>query len=223
MARQDPFYVLKVEIDESVTELNQKMARWHGLTSGNPERKTLSTQVDAGIESIRWQLEEIAGAVDRAAGNLAKFKISSDELDTRRRWIKDTHKQVKGIQDSLKKAPGVTTVNSGGTPDAANDGFVSGQTERQALIIRQQDEHLDDIEQAVGRIGNMGRSIGEELDGQHRLLNDMGEEMDTTYSRMRAAQKRMTEVIRMAGGNSQKCIILVLVVVLIILVVIALS
>ena len=36
------------------------------------------------------------------------------------------------------------------------------------LLCRRQDDTLDDIEQAVSRIGQLGRSIGEELDGQVR-------------------------------------------------------
>jgi hypothetical protein len=34
------------------------------------------------------------------------------------------------------------------------------------VFLRKQDETLDDIEQAVSRIGQLGRAIGEELDGQ---------------------------------------------------------
>ncbi len=86
MARQDPFYVLKVEIEESVSaskqnlsrsgswsdpslyswpqvhDLKQKMTRYHGLQAKNPERKTLSSQVEAGCQSIRWQVCAVSEA-----------------------------------------------------------------------------------------------------------------------------------------------------------------
>ena len=91
MAKQDPFYVLKMEIEESVSDspprilrpsrarpsygliyfvislrqvhdLKQKMTRYHGLQAKNPERKTLSSQVEAGCQSIRWQVRFLASS-----------------------------------------------------------------------------------------------------------------------------------------------------------------
>ena len=91
MAKQDPFYVLKMEIEESVSDspprilrpsrarpsygliyfvisrqvhdLKQKMTRYHGLQAKNPERKTLSSQVEAGCQSIRWQVRSLTSSL----------------------------------------------------------------------------------------------------------------------------------------------------------------
>jgi hypothetical protein len=54
----DPFYELKVDIEETVQDLQSKMLRFHGLQSGNVERKTLSSQIDAGCQSISWQVSQ---------------------------------------------------------------------------------------------------------------------------------------------------------------------
>lgn len=56
MAQQDPFYLIKQELSDSVTGLQQKMSRFHGLTSANPERKVLATAVQAGCDDIAWQV-----------------------------------------------------------------------------------------------------------------------------------------------------------------------
>lgn len=38
------------------------MTRYHGLQAKNPERKTLSSQVEAGCQSIRWQVRLLASS-----------------------------------------------------------------------------------------------------------------------------------------------------------------
>lgn len=234
MSRQDPFYELKGDIDESIHDLKQKMTRYHGLQAGNPERRTLSQQVQAGCQSITWQLDALVGAVDRAAENPANFNLTNEELSTRRRWIDSSRKQVDILEEALQGAlaapppPSKQRKQTGHDPAddrvrEANDRFVGSEAEKQALVMRQQDESLDDIEQAVSRIGRMGRAIGEELDGQSRLLGEVGDEMDITHSRLRAAQKRMADIIRSSGGTSQLCVVIVLSIILAVLVIFAFS
>ncbi|GAX83411.1 hypothetical protein CEUSTIGMA_g10836.t1 [Chlamydomonas eustigma] len=230
MTSQDPFYILKVEIDESVHDLKQKMTRYHGLQSGNPERKILSQQVEAGCQSIRWQLKELAGAVEKASEDPAKFNLTNEELGTRRRWIDNTRDQVTTVHEALQgalAAPPPPSHSSRGNDVSAdrvkevNSRFVGTEVEAQSLIMRRQDEALDDIEQAVGRIGQLGRAIGEELDDQQRLMNTLAEDVDVTQSRLKAAQKRMAEIIRKSGGFSQMCVVIVLSVILLVLVLVA--
>eukprot|EP00983_Pelagomonas_calceolata_P038096 1136674-Pelagomonas_calceolata.AAC.1 len=67
---------------------------------------------------------------------------------------------------------------------------------------RRQDESLDDIELHVNRIGRMGRAIGEELEGQGGLLDELDQDMDTTQSRLKATQKKMQ--LEVQGGLNTK-------------------
>jgi hypothetical protein len=48
----------------------------------------------------------------------------------------------------------------------ANEGFLNGEGGKQQLLLRQQDEQLGDIEQAVSRLGRVGLTIHEELQSQ---------------------------------------------------------
>jgi syntaxin 6 len=56
---------------------------------------------------------------------------------------------------------------------------------------------------------------------QQRLLNTMGEDMDVTQTRLKAAQKRMSELIRKSGGMTQLCVVVVLSIILVVLVAVA--
>ncbi|PNH00708.1 Syntaxin-61 [Tetrabaena socialis] len=84
---QDPFYIIRQEIHDSVNELQQRMSRFHGLTATNPERKKIAQSVEEGCSSLAWQLNELDTAVDRASENPQRFNLTPEELSSRRRWI----------------------------------------------------------------------------------------------------------------------------------------
>ena len=86
---------------------------------------------------------------------------------------------------------------------------------------RQQDEQLEDIEQAVTRLGRVGLTIHEELETQGRMLDELDEDVDTTHSRLKATQKKVLDVIRKSGTNTQLGVIAFLVIVLVVLAVFA--
>ncbi len=54
-------------------------------------------------------------------------------------------------------------------------------------------------------------------------MYDLNHDMDTTHTRLKATQRRMQELIRKTGSNTQLCVIVFLIVVLIILLVFALG
>ena len=138
-----------------------------------------------------------------------------------------TKRQIESLQEAIKGAASAPPPpRSSGFYDESlseervresNNRFVGSEMERQALITRQQDHQLDEIEMAVGRIGQMGRTIGEELESQQRILNALDEDMDTTQTRLKATIKKINDIIRKSGGCSQLCVILVLLGVIIIL------
>lgn len=222
---QDPFYLIRQEIQDMVNELQQKMSRFHGLTAANPERKTLAHNVQSGCDSVAWQLTELDTAVDKASVDPAKFNLTTEELASRRKWINNTRRQVEGMKETLRTAISAISQTPAHLPDnkyqTANEGFVRGEVEKQQLVMRQQDDQLEDIEAAAARIARVGKEIGQELEHQEKLLNELDEDVDTTQSRLRAAGKKMQEIIKKSGSTTQLAVIGFLIVLLIILVVLA--
>ncbi|GBF87781.1 hypothetical protein Rsub_00492 [Raphidocelis subcapitata] len=221
--RQDPFYIVRQEIQDTVHELQQKMSRFHGLTAANPERKQLAANVRDGCDSLQWQLKELEAALDRAAEQPARFNLSQDEIASRRKWIAATRRQAEGMTNTLKTATAPPVNAAEAKAQKANEAFLGDEQAKQQLIMRQQDVELEDIEQAVTRLGRVGLTIHEELESQGRMLDELGEDVDTTHSRLRATQKKIMDVIRKSGTNTQLGVIVFLVVVLVVLVVLTFS
>jgi hypothetical protein len=120
-----------------VNELQQKMSRFHGLTASNPERKTVGASVEAGCESLRWQLTELDAAVGRAAADPGRFNLTAQEIEGRRRWVTNTRRQVDGMSEALKTALAAPPPPSADAKFvAANDKFLSSQAGQQEMVLK---------------------------------------------------------------------------------------
>ena len=91
--------------------------------------------------------------------------------------------------------------------------------ERQELIMKEQDEALDDISDELKTIKYIAIKIGDEMDEHNVLLDDLKDNIDNTNSRVNAANKKI-DLISRISENKYSVIILILIIILIILIVI---
>ncbi|GMH37728.1 hypothetical protein BSKO_05601 [Bryopsis sp. KO-2023] len=222
---QDPFHLVKKEIQDAVNDVQGKFARWSGLTSTNPERMQLSSDVEKGCASVMWQLDELSHAIEKASENPSRFNLTQSELESRTGWLESTKAQISNVQQSLKVANQRARFGDGQNPGlvSRNDQYVSDQRMQQEMIVRQQDEDLDEMGKVVDRLGQVGLTIHDELSHQQRMLDDLDEDLDITTNRMRAAQRKIADIIKKSGGKWQFCTIVLLSILLIVLVLIAFS
>ena len=236
---RDPFFIVKDEIDESLVQLERSHARWDTLPDGNAERVALSNDLQGSCESLSWQVQEMEGAVAMAARDPARFGLGPEEIERRRAWTTRTRSRIGKVTLALEAAQrgggagrartSHGSVGMAGTAGAKlddartreNDAFIDSQSSSQQTLLRQQDDSLDALSSTVTRLGQVGLTIGEELQIQADLLEEMEEEVDDTQNRLGAARRKLEKVIKKAGARGQSCIILVLTFLLIILVVIA--
>lgn len=146
-----------------------------------PNNKHACKQQHTTKQSTKRQLKELDAAVDRAAANPQRFNVTSDEAAARRKWVAGSRRAVDAMLSTLdtaaaasKGAAGAAAAAGGGGKGGAaagggggqHDAFLGDELARQQLIVRQQDAELEDIEQAVTRLGRVGLTIHEELESQ---------------------------------------------------------
>eukprot|EP00201_Polytomella_parva_P006085 CAMPEP_0175077422 /NCGR_PEP_ID=MMETSP0052_2-20121109/23386_1 /TAXON_ID=51329 ORGANISM="Polytomella parva, Strain SAG 63-3" /NCGR_SAMPLE_ID=MMETSP0052_2 /ASSEMBLY_ACC=CAM_ASM_000194 /LENGTH=202 /DNA_ID=CAMNT_0016346895 /DNA_START=113 /DNA_END=721 /DNA_ORIENTATION=+ len=200
------------------------MSRFHGLTASNPERQTIAAKVQEGVDLLNYQLRQLDIAVDKASENPERFNLTPEELASRRVWISTTRRQVQDMTETLttaKATPASFAMSGPKKPSQENSDFLANESEKQVLVMRRQDADLDDIEKAVTRIGHIGKEMGQELGKQAEMLEELDQDVDTTSNKLKAAQKKVQELIRRSGSNTQLVLIGVLIVILIILCVFA--
>lgn len=64
-------------------------------------------------------------------------------------------------------------------------------------------------------------TVNEELDLHRRLLDDLDEDVDVSYSRLKAAQKKLKIVMKKSGNCKSMCFTILLMAVLAVVLVIA--
>jgi syntaxin 8 len=87
-------------------------------------------------------------------------------------------------------------------------------------ILQDQDAQLDQLGESIGRQHQLSIQIGDELEGQISLLDDVDEHVDRHQGRLNNARRRLDKIRKKAGDNWSMMTIVGLIIVLVILIVI---
>ncbi|KHG24705.1 Syntaxin-61 -like protein [Gossypium arboreum] len=171
---RDPFYIVKEEIQESFSSMGK-------ILPDTGEQVHLTKELLANCEIIEWQVDELNKTIDVATIDPSWYGIDNRELESRRRWTITARTQVGDMKKSV-----VARKENGNSASAMrrelmkllishqsdrsyqysaedNDDFIASKSDRQMLLIKQQDEELDELSASVERIGGVGLTIHEEL------------------------------------------------------------
>lgn len=112
--------------------------------------------------------------------------------------INEMHRELMRLPDSHQSTSKSNQYSAGD-----NDDFIESESDRQMLLIKKQDEELDELSLSVQRIGGVGLTIHEELLGQEKILDELGNEMDSTSNRLDFVQKRVAMVMKKTSAKGQ--------------------
>jgi syntaxin 8 len=87
-------------------------------------------------------------------------------------------------------------------------------------VLREQDDQLDTLSESIGRQRQLAMQVGDELEGQVALLDEVDRGVDRHQGRLDGAKKRLRGVSEKAKANWGMTTIIVLIVVLVLLIVI---
>jgi hypothetical protein len=196
------------------------------------------------IRTADKQIKDLKGTVDMAYRNRDKFQhISDSELMSRKQFVEEMSTEISGIY--LFHCPSSSRLDIRNAMDAAavrrkieddeykrtaqdenlgavtgiekgNTSFVRGQQQVTREIISQQDEQLDSLGNAVDRLGNMGRSINDELKTQNRMLGELDRDIDDAGEKMNFVMAKLSTLLK-TKDSCQIWTIVILSVILIVL------
>ncbi|XP_029355755.1 syntaxin-6 isoform X2 [Echeneis naucrates] len=238
MSMEDPFFVVKGEVQKAVNAAQSLHHRWSELLqegggASKEEMDWTTNELRNSLRSIEWDLEDLDETISIVESNPKKFNLDAAELLKRKTFITSTRQTVKEMKEQMSTPAGASMdrknkqVNPG--PDKysrldrqlqnANSQFIEEQQVQQQLIADQQDEQLELVSGTIGVLKNMSERIGMELDEQAVMLDDFGHEMDNTHSRLDNVMKKLAKVSHMTSDRRQWCAICVLLCILFVVVV----
>lgn len=85
-------------------------------------------------------------------------------------------------------------------------------------VLDQQDEQLDRLGASIARQRELSMQIGDELDDQVAILDDVDAAVDRHQGRLDRAKRQVNKISRAAGESKQMVIIIALIVILVLLI-----
>eukprot|EP00026_Physarum_polycephalum_P011879 Phypoly_transcript_12127.p1 GENE.Phypoly_transcript_12127~~Phypoly_transcript_12127.p1 ORF type:complete len:270 (+),score=35.86 Phypoly_transcript_12127:86-895(+) len=223
---QDPFYVVKDEVQQSVGGITALYDRWHELIKTPQttmahvdELKWTTNQLRTGINSIERDILDLEETIGIVENNRQKFRLDQAELDSRKKFISEIKYVLKKMKDELQSvtAKGKITNNERGALmkntsngkyaaldrviQEDNEAFIRNQQQVQEQIIKEQDTELEQISQTVDTMKHMGDAIYVELNSQNKILEDLDSGVDSTHGRLLAVSRRVTNLLNSRSDN----------------------
>lgn len=204
------------QLAQDITGLIQERNLKH--PDGGPQGSRMTAAARRKISSLGSAIE----ALHELLGS--SREITDNERNRRRDMIRNLRTQRENLLQALKReqaAANRASLLDGGVGGRVGPPRETDQTAAlensqliglQQQIMKQQDQELEQIEEAVHNTKHVAKAINEEVDLQIRLLDNLEEEVDVVHSRMGAAAKRVKSVLSQSSECRWWCMIMVLVV-----------
>ncbi|XP_033257167.1 syntaxin-10 isoform X2 [Orcinus orca] len=214
MSLEDPFFVVRGEVQKAVNTARGLYQRWcellhEGAAVGREELDWTTNELRNGLRSIEWDLEDLEETIGIVEANPGKFKLPAGDLQERKVFVERMREAVQmltGKPATLKSTSDLLDASVVSTTSR----YIEEQQATQQLIMDQQDQQLEMVSGSIQVLKHMSGRVGEELDEQGIMLDTFAHEMDHTQSRMDGVLRKMAKVSHMTSDRRQWCAIVVL-------------
>lgn len=226
MSLEDPFFVVKDEIVKAIANNKTLFERWNQYQdpSSLPSKEDIdwtTSELRKGLRSIEWDLEDLEETVAIVEKNPKKFKIDEKEIKSRKAFIEQSKNEVKCMKEAILESKAKNKKMRPSSMELFNSSRTAKYTslrnevespvrrlldhtqQQQQELMVTQDEELEGIQTSVGTLKSMSKQIGNELDEQSVMLDDLGHDMDNTESKIDGALKKMAKVLHMSNDRRQ--------------------
>ncbi|XP_053438226.1 syntaxin-10 isoform X1 [Nycticebus coucang] len=248
MSLEDPFFVVRGEVQKAVNTARGLYQRWCELlqesTSVRREELDWTTnELRNGLRSIEWDLEDLEETIGIVESNPGKFKLPAGDLQERKEFVERMQEAVQEMKDHMVSPTAIASMERNNremlaakpaaqkSPSdlldasavSATSRYIEEQQAMQQLIIDQQDQQLEMVSGSIQVLKHVSARVGEQLDEQGIMLDAFAHEMDNTQSRMDGVLRKMAKVSHMTSDRRQWCAIMVLLGVLLVVLILLFS
>uniref|UniRef100_A0A672T9Z9 Syntaxin-10-like n=1 Tax=Sinocyclocheilus grahami TaxID=75366 RepID=A0A672T9Z9_SINGR len=189
MSMEDPFFVVKGEVQKALSKAQGLFERWEELLQeeapvSRDELDWSTNELRNCLRAIDWDLEDLHETISIVEANPGKFRLGEPELLERQEFVERTRKSVQLMKEQLSSPSAVAQAEKknkqallGATAKdryaglephlvSANSRYIQEQQEQQQLIMQDQDEQLELVTGSIRVLKDMSSRIGDELDEQ---------------------------------------------------------
>ncbi|XP_071369204.1 syntaxin-6 isoform X2 [Centroberyx affinis] len=106
MSMEDPFFVVKGEVQKAVNTAQSLHQRWSELlqdpaAASKEEMDWTTNELRNSLRSIEWDLEDLDETISIVESNPKKFNLDAVELSKRKAFITSTRQTVKEMKEHM--------------------------------------------------------------------------------------------------------------------------
>lgn len=245
--KQDPFYEVKDKVKALYSQLSSNYDSWKDMlensnTANNIGFSDLTSSVKMSVSSIEVDLRDLQQTIAIVDANRSRFRqIDDEELNSRRKFVNDTNAAVISIKEDLsskRTREKIEQDKSGGNrnystrrqqrPDLFsgegevskdNASYMQGVGQQQEMMIRQQDNVLDDMTSALTRLGDVAGNINKELIVQEEMINELDVELEHAQGTMDVVMKKMNKLLGRSDKGRYCCLFWLIVIIVVLMVI----
>ncbi|XP_037674140.1 syntaxin-10 isoform X2 [Choloepus didactylus] len=191
MSLEDPFFVVRGEVQKAVNAARGLYQRWgellqEGAAGGREELDWTTNELRNGLRSIEWDLEDLEETIGIVEANPGKFKLPAGDLQERKVFVERMREAVQEMKDHMVKPTAMAFLERSDRELLAGNGaaqkppsdlldasvvsatsrYIEEQQATQQLILDHQDQQLEMVSGSIRILKHMSGRVGEELDEQ---------------------------------------------------------
>ncbi|KAF2179881.1 hypothetical protein K469DRAFT_594493 [Zopfia rhizophila CBS 207.26] len=234
---EDPFLQVQADVLSALNTTRPLFASYLRIRSSapsanSPELREARSELEQTLQELNQDLQDLIESVQAVEHDPYRFGLEIDEVERRRRLIKEVGDEVENMREELLKtvhdaqSKGKAAINGDVLPDPDSfedqDDYAAFEQERQLEMMHEQDEALDGVFRTVGNLRQQADDMGRELEEQGELLNDVDNVADRVGGKLQTGIKKVGWVIKKNEDRMSSCCIAVLIFVLVLLLVLLL-
>lgn len=208
----DPYVLVEDEIKSNLKAVEEELYddKLESLIRSSFVTEALK-KLQTSVESAEMQVNELSKAVEASAAMPHKFNLTQSQVQERRKQIEDFKQTALRYHDRITDLFEASRLSKRASQPTASplpkkgvvSSYLNDETDRefesQQMLMKRQDEDLDDLSVAARRVGQMGLQIGDEIELQTAAIGELEEEVDTTKSRLKVANNMINKLGRRMG------------------------
>ncbi|KAM8873874.1 syntaxin-6 [Spinachia spinachia] len=192
MSMEDPFFVVKGEVQKAVNAAQSLHHRWSELLqegggASKEEMDWTTNELRNSLRSIEWDLEDLDETISIVESNPKKFNLDAAELSKRKAFITTTKQTVKEMKEQMS-SPTAASV------DRKNTQALLGDRGAQGPIWQPGPDKYGRLDR---QLQNANSQFIEEQQGQQQLMAEQQDEQLELVSGTIGVLKNMSERIGM--------------------------
>jgi len=214
----DPFYVFKEDLLRKLTLMDEELDKYLRVvrktdTSVNTmEIRDTKKQLKRHIKNAESTLRDLQTTVRLVENKRTQFlHINDEELYERKSLVSSSADRIKRtksdmnsdeikskmVEDERKKLQRRTGDMGAKTSiEKENSTFIQDKHSQAQLMLQAQDEALDELDEAVTRVGGMAGTINEELHQQNKMLSELEENLDDAEEKLGMVMGKLGKMLK---------------------------